>query len=157
MLDKIDKILIEELQVNARQTTSELAHKVGMSIPAAAERIKKLQDHGVIKSFTATVDTKKVGKDVGAYITVISESSAHYNEVVERARDEAEIIECMSLTGEGSHMLVVQTENTGTLENLLRRIQSWPGVNRTEARVVLSHYKERGVIQVADSVIKHRG
>ncbi|MFC1747098.1 Lrp/AsnC family transcriptional regulator [Candidatus Neomarinimicrobiota bacterium] len=156
MLDNIDKVLIEELQANARQTTSDLAQKVGLSVPAAAERIKKLQDNGVIKGYSALVDTKKVGKDVGVYISVISESSAHYDEVVKHAREEADIIECLSLTGEGSHLLVVQTENTSTLEALLSRIQAWPGVNRTEARVVLSHYKERGIIQVANSVIKQK-
>jgi Lrp/AsnC family leucine-responsive transcriptional regulator len=51
MLDAIDKILIEELQIDGRQTTSELAEKVGLSVPAAAERIRKLQEHGIILRF----------------------------------------------------------------------------------------------------------
>lgn len=155
MLDQIDKFLIEHLQENGRQTTSDLAQQVGMSVPAVAERIKKLQENGVILGYSATVDPKKIGMDVGAHITLISESSSHYKEVVELAMAQPEVLECVSLTGEGSHILVVRTENTGTLENLLSEIQSWPGVKRTEARIILSQYKERGVVRVADTAIKH--
>ena len=155
MLDQIDKHLIERLQVDGRQTTSELAHDVGMSVPAVAERVRKLHESGVIRRFTADVDPKKIGMDVGAYITLISESSAHYDEVIKRAQAQPEVLEIMSVTGEGSHMLLVRTENTSTLENLLGQIQSWPGVTRTETRIILSHYKEHGVIRVPDAVIKH--
>lgn len=155
MLDQIDKHLIERLQVDGRQTTSELAHDVGMSVPAVAERVRKLHEGGVIRRFTAAVDPKKIGMDVGAYITLISESSAHYDEVIKRAQAQPEVLEIMSVTGEGSHMLLVRTENTSTLENLLGQIQSWPGVTRTETRIILSHYKEHGVIRVPDAVIKH--
>ena len=155
MLDQIDKFLIEHLQENGRQTTSELAQQVGMSVPAVAERIKKLQENGVILGYKATVDPKKIGMDVGAYITLISESSAHYKEVVELALAQPEVLECVSLTGEGSHILVVRTENTATLESLLSEIQSWPGVKRTEARIIMSQYKERGVVRVADAAFKH--
>ena len=155
MLDQIDKRLIERLQVDGRQTTSELAHDVGMSVPAVAERVRKLHESGVIRRFTADVDPKKIGMDVGAYITLISESSAHYDEVIKRAQAQPEVLEIMSVTGEGSHMLLVRTENTSTLENLLEQIQSWPGVTRTETRIILSHYKEHGVIRVPDAVIKH--
>jgi Lrp/AsnC family leucine-responsive transcriptional regulator len=155
MLDQIDKQLIEHLQENGRQTTSELAHDVGMSVPAVAERIRKLQESGVIRRFSAVVDPRKIGMDVGAYITLISESSAHYDEVIERARAHPEVLEIMSVTGEGSHMLLVRTENTSTLESLLMQIQSWPGVTRTETRIILSYYKEHGVIRVPDTVVKH--
>ncbi len=156
MLDQIDKYLIERLQENGRQTTSELAHEVGMSVPAVAERIRKLQESGIVQRFSAVVDPKKIGMDVGAYITLISESSTHYEEVIERAREHPEVMEIMSVTGEGSHMLLVRTENTGTLENLLGQIQSWPGVTRTETRIILSHYKEHGVIRVPDALISHK-
>lgn len=156
MLDEVDRYLIERLQENGRQTTSELAHEVGMSVPAVAERIRKLQESGVIRRFTADIDLKKLGLDVGAYITIISESSAHYQEVIERAQEDPEVLEVMSITGDGSHLLLVRTENTATLENLLGKIQSWPGVNRTETRIILSRYKEGGVVRVPDTIISRK-
>ncbi|UCD36960.1 MAG: Lrp/AsnC family transcriptional regulator [Fidelibacterota bacterium] len=154
MLDHIDKELTEHLQADGRQTASDLAQQVGLSVPAVAERIRKLQEHGIIRGFTAVVDPKAIGMDVGAYITVISESSAHYEEVIEEAKAHPEVLEIMSVTGEGSHLLHVRTRNTGTLEQLLGQIQSWPGVTRTETRIILSSYKEHGTIRVPESVIK---
>ncbi len=154
MLDSVDKQIIEHLQDDARQTASELAEKVGMSVPAVAERIRKLTDHGVISGFTAIVDPKKVGMDVGAFITLISESSEHYDEVIAAARAHPAVIRMMSITGEGSHYLEVRTENTSTLEKLLGEIQAWPGVNRTETHLIMSQYKKHGRIPVADAVIK---
>ena len=154
IMDQIDKYLIEQLQANGRQTASELAQQVGMSVPAVGERIKRLQESGVIRGYYARVDPKQISMDVGAQITIISESSAHYNEVIEQARAHPQVQDCASVTGEGSHLLTVRTENTGTLEALLRQIQSWPGVTRTETRIILSHYKEGAVIQVPESVLK---
>ena len=154
MLDHIDKQIIENLQADGRQTTSDLAQQVGLSVPAVAERIKKLHEGGIIQGFHATVDPKRIGMDVGAYIILISESSAHYREVIESARAHPDVLSCMSITGGGSHLLLVRTENTATLETLLGQIQAWPGVSRTETRIILSHYKRNGVVRVPAAHIK---
>ena len=154
MLDQIDKQLIEHLQADGRQTTSELARQVGLSVSAVAERVRKLQEGGVIRRFHAVIDPKMIGMDVGAYIILISESSTHYREVIESARAHPEVLACMSITGDGSHLLLVRTENTGTLETLLGQIQAWPGVTRTETRIILSQYKYDGAIPVPNSFVK---
>ena len=57
-------------------------------------------------------------------------------------QDEPEILECHSITGEGSHLLKVRTKNTASFEQLLSRIQSWPGVDKTRSNLVLSSFKE---------------
>ena len=154
MLDHIDKQIIENLQADGRQTTSDLAQQVGLSVPAVAERIRKLNEGGIIQGFHAMVDPKQIGMDVGAYIILISESSAHYREVIESAQAHPEVVSCMSITGGGSHLLLVRTENTATLEALLGQIQAWPGVTRTETRLILSYYKRNGAIRVPASQVK---
>lgn len=154
MLDQIDIQLINLLQMDGRQSASDLAQQVGMSVPAVSERIRKLQEVGVILGFTAVIDPKRIGMDVGAYITLISERSDHYSEVIEKAKAHPEVLDVMSVTGEGSHLLRIRTENTATLEKLLGQVQSWPGVSRTETRIILSTYKEHSVIPVAPSVVK---
>lgn len=125
-----------------------------MSVPAVAERMKKLQDMGVILGYAAQVDPRSLGMDVGAIITLISERSTNYGDVINQAEKHPEVLECMSVTGEGSHQLIVRTANTQSLENLLREIQAWPGVTRTETRLILSHYKKGGAVQVAPSALK---
>ena len=104
------------------------------------ERIKKLVEAGVIKGFHANIDPKMLGLDVSAIITIISESSEHYKDVIDLAKDSSEVIQCFSTTGKGSHTLIVIAKNSQALEELLRKIQSWPGVSRTETQVILSSY-----------------
>ena len=140
-LDNIDKQIISILQNEGRDSASHIAEEIGMSVPAVTDRIRKLQDSNVITGFQAIVDPRMLGLDVSALITIISESSDHYSEVVEFAKNTDEVIQCFTTTGNGSHVLIVQTENTRSLERLLRKIQAWPGVIRTETQIILSNYK----------------
>ena len=76
-----------------------------------------------------------------SFITVISESSSHYSEVVKKTNSSPEILQCFTTTGNGSHVLLALVKDTYSLEKLLRKIQSWPGVMRTETQIILSSYK----------------
>ena len=58
------------------------------------------------------------------------------------AEETPEVVQCFSTTGNGSHTLLINTKNSYTLEELLRKIQSWPGVVRTETQIILSSYKD---------------
>ena len=140
-LDQVDRDILSILQKEGRASASYIADKIGMSIPAVTDRIKKLQETGVIMGFTSLLDHRKVGLDVSAFITVISESSSHYSDVVRETNNSPEIIQCFTTTGNGSHVLLALVENTHSLEKLLRKIQSWPGVMRTETQIILSSYK----------------
>ncbi len=137
-----DKKILEILQIDGRASASYIAEKIGLSVPAVSERIKKLQDTGIISGFYAKVNHKRIGLDVSALITIISESSDHYGDVIREANDNKNVIQCFSTTGNGSHVLLIKTQNTDSLEKLLRSIQSWPGVMRTETQLVLSSYKD---------------
>ena len=140
-LDSIDLKILKELQQYGRMSASNIAEKIKVSVPTITERIKKLQEAGVIIGFQAIVDPIKIGLDVSAIITIISGSSQHYKKVTIEANNTPEIVQCFSTTGNGSHTLLVNTKNSYTLEELLRKIQSWPGVIRTETQIILSSYK----------------
>ncbi len=146
-LDPIDHRLLEILQKNARTKLNEMAQQLGLTIPTISERIQKLEERGFIKGYTAILDAKRLGKDITAFITVSIDSSKHYQMFMERARETDEILECHSVTGEGSHLLKVRADNTNSLEKLLSRIQSWPGVLSTKTSVVLSTIKESTVLK----------
>lgn len=140
-LDKTDVKILKALQNDGRESASHIAEKVNVSIPTVTERIRKLQDSGIILGFQTVIDPSSVGLDVAAIITIISGSSQYYKEVTIAAEETPEVIQCFSTTGNGSHMLFVITKNSNTLEELLRKIQSWPGVVRTETQIILSSYK----------------
>ena len=120
---------------------SHIADELSISVPTVTERIKKLQESGVIQGIHAVLDPKTLGLDVAALITLVSESSVHYKDVTNAANKTSEVVQCFSTTGKGSHTLLIVTRNSRTLEELLRKIQNWPGVIRTETQVILSSYK----------------
>ena len=147
-LDQVDRDILNILQKDGRSSASHIAGEIGMSVPAVTDRIKKLQESGVIIGFTTLLDHRKIGLDVSAFITLISESSIHYSDVVVLANQTSEIVQCFTTTGNGSHVLLAITENTNSLEKLLRIIQGWPGVMRTETQMILSSYKSINAIQI---------
>jgi len=142
MLDEKDQKIIDILSVSGREPASNISAKIGLSVPAVIDRINKLQEADIISGFKAVINYKKLGMDVSALITLISDSSEHYYEVIKKANNVPGIINCFATTGVGSHVLFIKTENTNTLEKLLRSIQQWPGVNRTETQLILSSNKK---------------
>ena len=142
MLDQKDLLLLKLLQENSRISASGVGEKLNLSVPAASERIKKLLEGGYIKKFTAQLDSKKLGYDLTAFISVDSASSSHYEDIVERSSKNDFVLECHSVTGEGSHLLKIRLKTSTDLESLLSEIQGWPGVVRTHTWVVLSSFKE---------------
>jgi len=148
MMDDIDVKLLDILQRNGRTKRNDLAEAVGLSLPSVGERLKKLEDNQIILGYHAVVDSKKLGKDITAFIFVMLDSSKHFGQFIEHATGHDEILECHAITGEGSHLLKVRTTNTASLEKLLARIQAWAGVVSTRTSLVLSTAKETSRIRI---------
>lgn len=140
-IDDIDREILARLQDDGRETASQIAKELKLTVPTITERIRKLQDANIIQAFQAVINPRSMGLDVTAIITVISSSSDDHKQVIDQAKETPEVIQFFSTTGMGSLMLWVATENSQTLEELLRNIQSWPNVTRTETQVILSTYK----------------
>ena len=142
MLDDIDKKILKWLQKDGRETASKIAEKLNLTVPTITERIRKLQEASIIKGFQAIINPKLISLDVSAIITIVTSSTEKYQEVIDNAVECSEVIQCFSTTGMGSMTLWVATKNSHSLEDLLRKIQSWPDVTRTETQVILSSYKD---------------
>lgn len=151
VLDDIDATIMEVLQKKGRTRRNDLAEAVGLSLPSVSERLRKLEENGFITGYFATVDPRKLGKDICAFIFVTVDSSRHYPGFLEHAHANDEILECHAITGEGSHLLKVRTANTASLEKLLAKIQAWSGVLNTRTNLVLSTSKETMHIRVEAS------
>jgi Lrp/AsnC family leucine-responsive transcriptional regulator len=150
-LDTIDLQIIAILQEHGRIPLVKLGDQVGLSAPSVIERVKKLEDGGVITGYHASVDARLMGKDVAAFIGV---SLGHprpigmFEETVERIE---EVLECHHITGEHTVLLKVKTCNTATLEEVIKTIRAIDGVTRTETMVVLSTHTERTQISVSSN------
>ncbi|RIL05433.1 MAG: Lrp/AsnC family transcriptional regulator [Proteobacteria bacterium] len=142
-LDATDLAILDALQHNCKQPLAEIGKQVGLSAPSVVERIKKLEESGVIRGYAALLDARALGKDVTAFIGVsISHPSAFepFEKEVDRSGD---VLECHHVTGQHTLMLKVRTESTETLERLIDMVRRVEGVTRTETMVVLSTHAER--------------
>src|ERR1043165_1312228 len=150
MLNSIDYKILDLLQRNARMTQSEIAASVGLSQPAVAERMKKLEQEGVIIGYAARVDSRKLGKDITAFIGVRIEHPKYNKEFSRRMIQHKDVLECHRVTGADSYLLKVVTENTETLDRLISdTLRVVPGVTRTLTTIVMSSFKESTYIQPA--------
>lgn len=148
MIDDIDIKILKALQEKGRTKRNQLAEIVGLSVPSVSERLNKLEEQGVIEGYFAKVNKQTFGLDIMAYIHVIMESSKYYKSLISHVDKLPQILECHSVLGEGSHLLKVVVSNTGALEKLLSKIQTWPGVTATKTTFVLSTIKETTAINI---------
>jgi Lrp/AsnC family leucine-responsive transcriptional regulator len=120
-LDDLDWRILSELQANARITFTELGKRVRLTPPAVAERVRRLEEAGVITGFRADLDPALVGYPMTAFVrwTSSGPDCAHLGEV---ARDIPEIVECHRITGEASYILKVAARSVQHLEALIDRL-----------------------------------
>jgi Lrp/AsnC family leucine-responsive transcriptional regulator len=141
-LDSLDLHILALLQENCKQPLVKIGERVGLSAPSVIERIKKLEESGVIRGYTAVLDARKLGKDITAFIGVSINHPrllSKFEKEIDRFED---VQECHHVTGEHSLLLKVKAANTSALEELIRKIRSLEGVVRTETSVVLSTHAE---------------
>ena len=143
VLDGIDRQLLEALQADCRRSLKEIGAAVGLSAPSVMERVRKLENAGIIKGYHALLDAHKVGLDIAAFIGVSIGSPAEFHSFQAWIDAIPQVLECHHVTGGHTVLLKVRTGNTGDLENLLSRIRSMEGVGSTETMVVLSTHTER--------------
>jgi len=120
-LDDIDWLIMQELQVNGRISFKDLGDLVGLSAPAAAERIRRLERRGVITGFRAVLDPNVLGIPILAVIRVNARADA-VKRIDEIAPEIPEVIECHRVTGSDSHVIRARLRSTAHLEELLERL-----------------------------------
>lgn len=143
-LDKIDRKILEILQNNGRITNVQLAAEVGISPPAMLERVKRLENTGIIRRFVALVDPQKLGRDILALVS-ISLAMHHLRSIDEFTRSVnqlEEVLECYHITGEEDFLLKVAVKNIVQYEDfILNKITRIPGINKIKTTFVLSTVK----------------
>lgn len=141
-LDETDIKILNHLQKHGRAQRNTIADIVHLSVPSVSERMRKLEEKGLISDYNAVLDSKKFNFDITAFIFVEVDGSERYPSFVDHVIKHPEVLECHSITGDGSHILKVRTKNTESFEKFLSLIQSWDGVSRTRSNIVLSSFKE---------------
>lgn len=143
-LDTMDRKLLGVLVEDATTSYAELGERVGLSPPAAHERVKRLRRSGAIRRMAAQVNPEAVGKTLLAFIHVDTNGWGGTPALLE-IQEYPEVEEIHSVAGDTCMLLKVRTASTHALEGLLARLYNTPGVTATRSYVVLSTYLERPV------------
>lgn len=154
-MDLIDRQLLELLQANGRASQLELAKEIKLSQPATAERIRKLEERGVITGYSAQVNAAALGNDVTAFIGLSIEHPKYFEAFAKKVQALPEVLECHRVAGNDSYLLKVKTESTATLDALLvETLRTTAGVTRTRTTIVLSSVKETTHVFASKSLME---
>jgi Lrp/AsnC family leucine-responsive transcriptional regulator len=122
MLDGTGWLLLQELQQNARLSYSELGQRVGLSAPAVADRIRRMEEAGVITGYRAEVNLGKLGLPVTAIIRLSSVAGQNCHLVALRVSEIPEVLECYRVTGNDSVIVKVVAASVTHLERILDQL-----------------------------------
>ena len=144
MIDEIYRKILQELQVDARVSYAELVRRVGLTTPAVIERVRKLEDSGVITGYRAEIDTAKVGLPITAFVRM-SITGVDYSHIIEVAEQSTEVLECHRGTGGDSFIMKIAVSSVEHLQEVIDRLVPY-GITTTT--IVLSSPVKRRVIEV---------
>ncbi|MBE9138702.1 Lrp/AsnC family transcriptional regulator [Nodosilinea sp. LEGE 07088] len=145
-LDSLDIKILSLLCQRGRMTWAELAGQLDLSAPATADRVKRLEERGIITGYSALLNAAALGLDLTAFIAVTLDQPRHRHGFLAAVQANAEILECHHVTGDDDYLLKVRCCHTRALEALISdRLKAIEGVAKTRTQIVLSTVKETQV------------
>ncbi len=136
-MEDLDRRIVELLVADGRMSYTDLGKATGLSTSAVHQRVRRLEQRGVIRGYAAIVDPEAVGLSLTAFISVKPFDPSAPDDIAERLAEVPEIEACHSVAGDENYILKVRVATPGALENLLAGIRSLAGVS-TRTTVVLS-------------------
>lgn len=145
MFDPIDQKILRILRKDGRASHAQIAKEVGLSAPAIGERIRKLEQSGVIKGYQAIFNADILGLPICAYVAIIPQPRNPAANLVENLRKQPEIEELHAVAGNYSYFAKVRVASPEELDAFLDRLFVLDGVERTQTTMVLKTNVERNM------------
>ncbi|MGH7627736.1 MAG: Lrp/AsnC family transcriptional regulator [Gemmatimonadaceae bacterium] len=151
MIDAIDRKILTLLQADGRMSNAAIARRVGLAPSAIFERLRKLEDRGIVRGYTALVDPAAIGLGLLAYIMVRVTERPATDRVAEQIARAPEVLEVHNVAGEDCYLVKVRAVDTTDLSRILRkRIGAIKAIGGTRTIIVLSTIKESTVLPVVE-------
>ena len=147
LLDETGWHILEALQENARLSFSELGQRVGLSSPAVAERVRRMEDAGIISGYRAEVNTAKIGYPITAIIRISNSPGERCTRLTASTQAIPEVLECYRVTGSDSLVMKVLASSVEHLESLIDRLSEH---GQLTTSIVLSTVLSRKVVTRAE-------
>ncbi|GAA3438883.1 Lrp/AsnC family transcriptional regulator [Kutzneria kofuensis] len=142
-LEPIDRAILRELTQDGRCSFTDLAERVGLSVSAVHQRVRRLEQRGVLKGYAARVDGEQVGLPLTAFISLTPIDPAAPDDYPHRLEHLAAIEACYSVAGDASYVLKVRVAGPTALEDLLRQIREQANVSTRTTVVLSTPYEDR--------------
>ncbi|WP_034923342.1 Lrp/AsnC family transcriptional regulator [Gillisia sp. CAL575] len=142
-IDSVNWQILESLQKNARQSFAEIGRNVGLTSPAVAERVKKMEDSGIIKGYKAQVSYHKTGHQLKAVITLRA-FMGRLKPFLEKVREFKEVINCYRITGNENIIMEVVLYDQSHLEEFIDKLITY---GETKTHIILSNVVDQGPIK----------
>jgi Lrp/AsnC family leucine-responsive transcriptional regulator len=150
MINDLDRQILTILQRNARTSNAEIARQVGLAPSAVFERIRKLEERGVLQSYTARIDPHAVGLGLVAFTFVRSNDRPGGIQTAEKLAEIPEVLEVHHVAGEDCFLVKVRAADTEALGRLLReRLGKIGTITSTRTTIVLETVKETAELPIA--------
>ena len=148
-MDSTTVEILRILQADARTPNAEIARRVSLAPSAVHDRIRKLEERGLVRGYSARLDPRALGLSLLAYVFVRAEERVGSDETGERLASIPEVQEVHHIAGEDCFLVKVRAPDTETLGELLRdRIGALPSVRSTRTTIVLRTLKETGALPI---------
>ncbi len=148
-IDETDKKILKILQSNGKITNARLSEEIGLSPAPTLERVKKLEQSGLIKSYHAVVDTDIIGLGVQTFVqvTLKGHNKPNIEKFLKEINKIDEVIECHHITGSGDFILKIVAKDIASYQQLmLEKVSDIEVVDSLQSMVILSTYKNSKVI-----------
>ena len=156
MIDAIDIKILTIAQKNARIPNAEIARRVGLAASAVFERLRKLEERGVIRGYHADVDPQAADLGQLAFIFIRSNDRPGGSDTAARLAAFPEFLELHHVAGEDCFLAKVRTRDTDALGQLLRELGAIPSITSTRTTVVLGSVKETVLLPLAGEAADSR-
>jgi Lrp/AsnC family transcriptional regulator, leucine-responsive regulatory protein len=142
LMDAINWQILAELQKDARLSMAKLGRRVGLSAPAATQRVHRMEDAGIIKGYRAVVDCRALGRRVLAFVRISARGNIK-EKVLQKVREAPEVLECHRGSANECFILKVSVRSIEDLESLADRFLEFGELTTT---IVLSSLLESRTI-----------
>jgi len=146
-VDEIDLKILKEFQTDARQSYREIAEKLKIAEGTVYNRVNKLKEMGIIKKFIVDINYSKLGYDLVAIIGIRGKGG-HLLEIEEKVSRERNVTTIYDVTGEYDAIAIAKFHDRTELNDLVKRINSLPNVERTNTMMVLNTVKEEHGVEL---------
>ncbi len=141
-MDKLNWAILEELQKNARISFSEIGRKIGLTSPAVTERVRKMEDSGIIDSYRVNLSHQKTGYQLRAMITLRA-FTGRLKAFLETVKDYKEVVNCYRITGNENIIMEVILRDQVHLEKLIDKLITY---GETRTHIILSNVIKDGPV-----------